>query len=235
MNTNKFQIKISGITVDVEKKNIKNVYLRVCPPDGRVQLSSPKRIPAESLRQFVISKEKWIRKKIQKVQSQVREPELEFVSGESHYVKGRKYVLNIREKNIPPKVIIRNDEYLDVYVRPGSNQAKREKVLREWYRDLLKDQIPGLIARWERELGVSVSDWGVKRMKTRWGTCNIKARRIWLNLELAKRPAQLLDYVVLHEIVHLKEKLHNKRFRSFLDKHMPDWRDREKELKERLP
>lgn len=107
--------------------------------------------------------------------------------------------------------------------------------MREWYRELLKNQIPGLISNWERELGVTVREWGVKKMKTRWGTCNTKARRIWLNLELAKRPEGLLDYVVLHEMVHLKERLHNDRFRSFLDKHMPDWRNREGELKKKLP
>lgn len=235
MCANKFQIKISDITVEVEKKDIKNVYLRVYPPDGRVQLSSPKRIPRESLRQFVISKEDWIRKKIKKIHSQARKPRLRFVSGETHYVQGRRYSLNMIEVNKTPRVLIRDDEYLDLYIRPGSDLSKREKVLREWYRELLKDQIPGLIAKWERELGVSVSEWGVKKMKTRWGTCNIKARRIWLNLELAKRSGRLLDYVVLHEIVHLKERYHNNRFRSFLSKHMPDWKDREQELKQRLP
>lgn len=230
-----FQIKISEFIIEVEKKNIKNVYLRVCPPDGRIKLSSPKSVSVESLRQFVISKEDWIRKKIKKVRSQVRTPRLEYVTGESHYVQGRKYSLNLFEVNSTPAVLLRDTGSLELYVRPGSDRSKREKVLREWYRELLKNQIPGFISNWERELGVTVREWGVKKMKTRWGTCNTKARRIWLNLELAKRPEGLSDYVVLHEMVHLKERLHNDRFRFFLDKHMPDWRDREQELKKRLP
>jgi hypothetical protein len=235
MSKTNFQIIISEFTVEVEQKDIKNVYLRVCPPDGRIKLSSPENVSAESLRQFVVSKEDWIRKKIKKVRSQARKPRHEFATGESHYVQGQKYSLNVFEVNKAPRVVIRNNGLLDLYIRQGSDQAKREKVLREWYRELLKSQIPELIAKWERELGVTVREWGVKKMKTRWGTCSTKARRIWLNLELAKRPKSLLDYVVLHEMVHLKERLHNHRFRSFLDKHMPDWRDREKELKKRLP
>lgn len=233
MKPKKFQIQVSDITVEVTKKDIKNVYLRVYPPHGKVCLSSPRSVSPEYLRQFIHSKQKWIRKKIQKVKSQQRAPELQYGQGESHYIQGRQYLLNIIEVSKPPKVIIRNDQYLDLYIRPGSDGVKKEKVLREWYRDLLKDQIPELIKKWERELGVSVREWGVKKMKTRWGTCNTGARRIWLNLELAKKPQHLLEYVVLHEIVHLKERLHNDRFRSFLTRHMPDWREREKELNER--
>lgn len=230
MNLNKFQIQVSNITVEVEKKDIKNMYLRVYPPHGKVYLSSPRSVSPEYLRQFILSKEEWIRKKVRKVHSQKRTPELKYLQDESHYIQGRQYLLNIIEKKQPPKVILRDDAYLDLYIRPGSDLLKREKILREWYRDFLKDQIPGLIKKWENELGVSVREWGVKKMKTRWGTCNTRARRIWLNLELAKKPQPLLDYVVLHEIVHLKERLHNDRFRSFLDQHMPDWREREKQL-----
>lgn len=229
------QIKVAEFTVEVERKNIKNIYLRVCPPDGMVRLSSPKNVSTESLQQFVISKEDWIRKKIKKVQSQVRTPKLEYVNGERHYVQGRKYILHLFEVDRTPGVLLRDNGFMELYVRPGSNREKREKVLREWYREMLKDKIPQLIARWEPELDVAVKEWGVKKMKTRWGTCNTKARRIWLNLELAKRSEDLLDYVVLHEMVHLRERLHNHRFRSFLDKHMPDWRSREEELKKRLP
>lgn len=233
MNTTNSQIQVSGIIVEVEKKNIKNVYVRVYPPNGKVKVSSPASVSVEAIRQFVHSKEDWIRKKIEKVQSQTREPKLQYISGESHHVQGQRFMLHVIEEDKPPKVLVRNGQYLDLYIRPGSDAAKREKVLREWYRDLLKSKIPGLIMKWERKLGVSVREWGVKKMKTRWGTCNTKAGRIWLNLELAKRPKHLLEYVVLHEMVHLKERLHNHRFRSFLNKHMPDWKDREHELKKR--
>lgn len=234
MKATKFQILFSGITIDVERKNIKNVYLRVYPPDGKVKLSSPRNVSTEALRQFVISREDWIRKKVRNVQSRVREPELNYISGESHFVWGDKYLLRVIEHKKPQRVEISSDGYLNLYVRSGSDNAKREKVLREWYRAILKEHIPGLISKWEPALRVSVSDWGVKKMKTRWGTCNTKAGRIWLNLELVKRPKQLLDYVVLHEMVHLKERLHNKRFRGYLDKHMPDWKQREEELKKRV-
>ncbi|MDX1641755.1 MAG: SprT family zinc-dependent metalloprotease [Balneolaceae bacterium] len=234
MSRSTFQIKVAGFTVEVVRKNIKNVYLRVCPPDGQVCISTPKEVPAESLQKFIISKQDWIRRKKQKVQSQIREPDLQYVSGESHYVQGRKYLLKVVEENKPQRVAIGNNDLLLLYIRPGRDETKRERVMREWYRDLLKNQIPDLISKWEQALGVSVDDWSVKKMKTRWGTCNTKARRIWLNLELAKRHRYLLDYVVLHEMVHLKERLHNDRFRAYLNTHMPDWREREEELKKRI-
>ena len=164
--------------------------------------------------------------------SQIREPEREFIQGESHWVQGKRYLLNIIEEEAKPRVEIRNKKYLDLYVRPGSDKAKREEVVKEWYRDLLKDQIPALVEKWESKLGVSISEWGVKQMKTKWGSCNVEGQRIWLNLELAKKPKHCLDYVVLHEMVHLKERHHNERFKELLDQHMPSWRKRREELNE---
>ncbi|NBC05360.1 MAG: DUF45 domain-containing protein [Bacteroidetes bacterium] len=230
MSTEKFQITVSDIPIDVIKKDIKNIHLAVYPPTGRVRLSSPKSVSKESLRLFAISKLGWIKKHIRNINSQIREPEREYIQGESHYVQGQRYLLNIIEEDKPPKVYIRNKKYLDLYVRPGSDRTKREQIIREWYRNILKEQIPSLIEKWEEELGVTVQDWGVKQMKTKWGSCNVNDRRIWLNLELAKKPKSLLDYVVLHEMVHLKERLHNKRFKAYLDKHMPSWRKRREEL-----
>lgn len=234
MSVKNFQIKISDITVDVIKKDVKNLNLRVYPPAGDVRLSIPKSVSEKAVRQFLFSKLDWMEKKIKKVQSRPQLPELKYVQGETHYVHGNKYRLNIIEKDKAPKVNIREEQFIDLYVRPGSSQGKREKVMREWYRSLLKEEIPILIKKWEPRLDVTVNEWGVKKMKTRWGTCNTKARRIWLNLELAKRPQKLLDYVVLHEIVHLKERLHNARFKSFLSRYMPDWRERENELDGKL-
>lgn len=230
MSTEKYQITVSDIPVDVIKKDIKNIHLSVYPPTGRVRLSSPKSVSKESLRLFVISKLGWIKKHIRNINSQIREPEREYIQGESHYVQGQRYLLNIIEEDKPPKVHIRNKKYLDLYVRPGSDRSKREEVIREWYRGILKEQIPVLIEKWEKELGVTVKDWGVKQMKTKWGSCNVNDRRIWLNLELAKKPKAILDYVVLHEMVHLKERLHNERFKALLDQHMPSWRKRREDL-----
>lgn len=230
MSTEKFQIQVSDIDVDVIKKDIKNIHLAVYPPSGRVRLSSPRSMKTESLRLFLISKLGWIKKHIRKMNSQVRVPDREYIQGESHWVQGQRYLLNIIEEQAPPKVKIRNKKYLDLYVRPGSDKVKREEVIREWYRGILKEQIPALIEKWEKELGVTVQDWGVKQMKTKWGSCNINAKRIWLNLELAKKPKPLLDYVVLHEIAHLKERLHNDRYKGILTKHMPSWKSRQDEL-----
>jgi len=164
--------------------------------------------------------------------SQIREPEREFIQGESHWVQGKRYLLNVIEEEAKPRVNIRNKKYLDLCVRPGSDKAKREEVVKEWYRDLLKDQIPALVEKWESKLGVSISAWGVKQMKTKWGSCNVEGRRIWLNLELAKKPGHCLDYVVLHEMAHLKERHHNERFKALLDKHMPGWQSVREELNE---
>jgi len=232
MSTEHFHIDVSDISVDVVKKDIKNIHLAVYPPTGRVRLSSPHSMKNESLRLFIISKLGWIKKHIRNMNSQIREPEREFIQGESHWVQGKRYLLNIIEEEAKPRVEIRNKKYLDLYVRPGSDKAKREEVVKEWYRDLLKDQIPALVEKWESKLGVSISEWGVKQMKTKWGSCNVEGRRIWLNLELAKKPKHCLDYVVLHEMVHLKERHHNERFKELLDQHMPSWRKRREELNE---
>lgn len=232
MNTEHYHIEVSGIDVDVIQKDIKNIHLAVYPPTGRVRLSSPISMQRESLRLFIISKLGWIKKHIRNMNSQVRETEREYIQGESHWVEGQRYLLNIIEKEAPPKVEIRNKKYLDLYVRPGNNKGKREEVMREWYRYRLKDQIPELITKWEDKLGVQIEDWGVKLMKTKWGSCNIEDRRIWLNLELAKKSKHCLDYVVLHEMVHLKERHHNERFRALLEKHMPGWQNVREELNE---
>lgn len=232
MNTEQYHIEVSGIDVDVIKKDIKNIHLAVYPPTGRVRLSSPYSMKRESLRLFIISKLGWIKKHIRNMNSQIREPERKYIQGESHWVEGQRYLLNIIEKEAAPKVEIRNKKYLDLYVRSGSEKAKREEIIREWYRDRLKAQIPELIAKWEEKLSVEIEDWGVKLMKTKWGSCNIEERRIWLNLELAKKPKHCLDYVVLHEMIHLKERHHNEHFKALLDKHMPGWQSVREELNE---
>ncbi len=152
------------------------------------------------------------------------------VTGESHYVGGRRYRLDVIEHDGPAAVRLRNNTTLELRVRPGTSRAQREAVLHRWYRQRLREQIPQLISKWEPEIGVTVAEWGIKKMKTRWGTCNIDARRIWLNLELAKKPAACLEYILAHEMVHLLERHHNERFQQLMDRLMPQWRLHREEL-----
>jgi predicted metal-dependent hydrolase len=231
MRTEQFHIDVSGIKIDVTRKNIKNIHLAVYPPTGRVRLSTPSSVSKESIRLFIISRLGWIRKHLKNFNSQPRELEREYIQGESHYLSGKRYLLNVIEVEAKPKVDLSN-KYINLYIRPGSDKAKKEEVLKEFYRERLKQEIPLLIDKWESQMGVKVKDWGVKQMKTRWGTCNTRASRIWLNLELAKKPKHCLDYVVLHEMAHLIERLHNARFKSVLDKHKPGWRNIKEELNE---
>lgn len=232
MSTKAYQITVSDIIVDVIQKDIGNMHLAVYPPSGRVRVSSPLKYSKENIRLFVVSKLLWIKKHIRAMKDQVREPKREFVQGESHWVEGRRYLLNIIEKDEKPSVHIRNKQYLDLQVRPGADREKREEVIQEWYRERLKKQIPALIEKWEGRLGVDVSDWGVKLMKTKWGSCTVEKKRIWLNLELAKKPKDLLDYVVLHEMAHLIERTHDDRYKAILDEYMPSWKLRREKLNE---
>jgi predicted metal-dependent hydrolase len=214
---------VSGIDVDVVRKNIKNLHLGVYPPGGRVRVATPLHINDEAVRLFVISRLSWIKRQRAKFESQERQSAREFVTGESHYYQGQRYLLDVTSHPGPPAVSIRNNSIMDLRVRPGSSTAERERVLLTWYRRQLKAQIPPLIARWEAMLGVSVAEWGVKQMKTRWGACNIEARRIWLNLELSKKPAYCLEYIIVHEMVHLLERHHNERFTAYMNRHLPLW------------
>ncbi len=217
------QIKVGSIEIEVARKDIKNLHLAVYPPNGRVRIATPLRINDESVRLFAISKLAWIKKHQANFIAQNRQTEREFISGESHYFKGKRYLLNLIEHKTSPKIFIRNNKYLELYMKKGSSKQQREKVIKEWYRQALKNDIPALITKWQTIIGVVVADWGVKFMRTKWGTCNIQAKRIWLNLELAKKPRHCLEYVIVHEMVHLLERHHNKRFFAYMDKFMPQW------------
>lgn len=230
MTTETHQIVVSGLTVDVVRKDIKNLHLAVYPPAGRVRVAAPLRVNDEAVRLAVISRLAWIKRQRTKFTSQARQSEREYVSGESHYFQGNRYRLNVIYQSGTARVAIRNKSALDLYVREGSDREQREKVLLEWYRLKLKELIPPLIAHWEPVIGVKVADWQVKKMKTKWGTCNIAAGRIWLNLELAKKPIQCLEYIVVHEMVHLLERHHNDRFAELMNRFMPQWRLHREEL-----
>jgi len=224
------QIKVNGLTVDVVRKDIKNLHLAVYPPAGRVRVAAPLRVSDEAVRLAVVSRLGWIKKQKSKFTRQARQSEREYVSGESHYFQGQRYRLNVLYQAGVPRVAIRNKSTLDLTVREGSEREQRATVLLEWYRQHLKERVPELIAKWAPVIGVEVADWRVKRMKTKWGTCNIEAGRIWLNLELAKKSAQCLEYIVVHEVVHLLERHHNDRFVDLMNKHMPQWKLQREEL-----
>ena len=227
------RIKVENITVDIVRKNIKNARLCVCPPEGCVRMSVPYMSSMKKLREFVFSKLGWIKKQQVKMRSRRREPEKKYVDGETHYYLGRSYLLQVIERNAKPTVEIDGD-IINLFVRPVSDKEKRESVLNEWYRQGLKSAIPPLISKWEYRLGVGVNEFGIKRMKTRWGTCNTRSKKIWINLELAKRDPKYLEYIVVHEMMHLIERRHNRVFKDLMTEHLPDWPNFRAELN-RLP
>lgn len=228
------QIKITNLKIDIVRKNIKNMHLSVYPPTGRVRIAVPLNIDDEAVKLFAISKLAWIKKNQRKFEKQERQSPRVFAERESHYFEGRKYLLRVTEHEAPPKVFIKTKTRIDLFVRPNTSAEQRQNILNEWYRKQLKNQIPLLIDKWEKVIGITVSDWGVKQMKTKWGTCNIEQKRIWLNLELAKKPIHCLEYIIVHEMIHLLERHHNETFLLYLDKYMPKWKLYKDELN-RLP
>ena len=226
-------IALGNIDIELTKKNIKNVHLSVHPPNGRVTISAPKRMDLETIRVYASSKLNWIKKQQKKIASQNREPIREYVNRESHYYQGKRYLLKINEKQSPPNVKLTFDKIV-LSVRPHSTKKKRMSVLDEWYRKKLKEKIPNMIRTWEKEIPAKVSEFGIKKMKTRWGSCNINKKRIWLNLELAKKPIECLEYVLVHEMVHLLEKNHNEKFYSYMNRYYPNWKH-SKDLLDKLP
>lgn len=230
MSTDRRHIEIRGIRVEIVHKDIKNLHVGVYPPHGRVRVAAPLRLDDDAVRLAVISRLGWIRRRQAAFEQQERQSQREMVTGESHYFQGRRYRLNVIEHNRPPSVRLINNTTMELRIRPGSSGEKREAVLHRWYRRRLKEQFPYLLAKWEPEVGVDVTELRVKKMKTHWGTCNPEARRIWLNLELAKKPVICLEYILVHEMLHLLERHHNERFVESMDKLMPQWRLHREEL-----
>jgi predicted metal-dependent hydrolase len=223
------QLTVSNIKIDIEKKDIKNLHLGVYPPNGRVRIAAPLRVNDESIRLFVISKLSWIKKQQRNFASQERETEREYISGESHYFIGRRYLLNIVNTTGKAFVILRH-KHIDLYVKEGSSRKHKASVIAKFYRSYLNEQIPAFITKWEKKMKISVREFRIKQMKTKWGTCNIDAKRIWLNLELAKKPAECLEYIVVHEMVHLLERHHNDNFIAYINQFLPQWKAFKNEL-----
>lgn len=223
-------IEVGDLRVEVVRKEIKNLHLAVYPPNGRVRIAIPHRIDDDAVRLAVITRLGWIRRQQAAFARQERQSRREMVTGESHYVWGRRYRLQVIEAVGRPAVRLANNRTLELRVRPGASREQRSDLLQRWYRRQLREVIPGLIAKWEPILGVTVADWRVRVMKQRWGSCRVETGRIWINPELAKKSPQCLEYIVVHEMVHLLERLHTDRFRALMDRHLPQWESVRAEL-----
>lgn len=218
-------IEIGSITIQLNRKAIKNLHISVLPPDGRVRASVPEYMTDAAMRMALIRRIPWIKKQQNNFIKQPRQSEREMVNGECHYLWGRRYRLNV-VAHIGKHEAKLNRGRLHLYVNPMVTAEQKMLVLTTYYRNVLKKRISDLLPIWENKIGVDVAAWGVKKMKTKWGSCNTQAKRIWLNLELAKKPPECLEYILVHELVHLLERNHNDRFKAHMDKLLPDWLER---------
>ncbi len=224
-------IQLGEITIELTRKAIKNVHLSVRPPDGHVTLAAPLATRLEVARAYAISKLGWIRDQQRKLASQARETPRQFITRESHYLWGRRYLLNVEQHEAKPWVTVDHKRII-LNVRPDSSDTKRAETMHQWHKHLLHETVPPLIQKWESKLVVQVHSYFLQRMKTKWGSCNHRAGHIRLNTELVKKPKHLLEYVIVHEMAHLLEPTHSDRFLAILDKHYPTWRDARAELNE---
>ena len=223
-------ITVNGIKVEIVRKHIKNLHLAVYPPEGRVRVAVPLHITDENVRLAVINKLGWIRKQQSRFMSQPRQSKREYVTGESHFFRGKRYRLDVVEQPGRQRVEVNSLTRITLYVQRGKDSASRQRVLEQWYRQQLKAVLPSLVKKWEEKIGVYVNECKVKKMRTRWGSCNPLYRRIWLNLELAKKPVDCLEYVIVHEILHLLEPSHNDNFVALMNRYLPKWRFYKDEL-----
>ncbi len=227
------QLKLGGTVVDVVLKDIKNVHLSVYPPTGSVRISAPRRMGMGTIRVFAISKLDWIKQQQRKLREQERETPREYVNRESHYVWGRRYLLTVTHGTEEPAITLAHNRML-LCVREGAGRARVQAIAEKWYRDQVRKAVPSLLARWAPVVGVKVDRFFVQRMKTKWGSCSRPTRSIRLNTDLARKPPECLEYIVVHEMVHLIERTHNARFVAMMDRVMPQWRFCRQQLN-RLP
>ena len=224
-------ITIGEMAIEVLRKDIKHVHLSVHPPDGRVTLSAPAGTRPEAMRAFAITKLGWIREQQRRLAEQARETDRQFIERESHYLWGRRYLMTVEYRPAKPSVRL-DHRRITLTVRPGCDAARRAAVVHDWHKGLLHQAVPKLIEGWAERLQVTVRGYFLQRMKTRWGSCNPRAGHIRLNTELVKKPRHLLEYVLVHELLHLIEPTHNDRFVRLLDEHYPAWREARAELNE---
>lgn len=228
------RLNIGGYAVEVIKKTIKNIHLSVHPPEGRVRVAVPQHTKDTAIRLLIIRKLPWIKKQISSFKNQERQSKPKFVSGESHLFRGSRYLLNIVYHDAPSKVVLQRKTRIELQLRKGSSSIQKQAIFTEWTRQDLKTRLEPLLSKWQKNLGVEVRAWGIRRMKTKWGSCNPKTRRVLFNLELTKKDDKSLEYVVIHELVHLLERKHNDRFIGHLDRVMPKWRSYRAELNRSL-
>ena len=224
------QITVSDYKIDVVRKSIKNLHLSVYPPTGRIRIAVPKQMDDESIRLHIVSKLGWIKKHIARFEQVERLSHREYITGESHYLEGKRYLLNVIPDSSINRIKLRGGAYIDLYEKPGTPIVHRPLMMQEWYRARLKARVEPLIKKWQEIIGVQINEWAIKQMKTKWGSCNIEKKRIWINLELAKKPEHCLEYIIVHEMVHFLERNHTERFVAHMDKFIPLWRNHKQEL-----
>lgn len=218
------RIIVGGLNIQVTKKNIKNMYIRVLPPDGAVAITVPEDTSDDALRMFAVSRIAWIKKQRRIFIDQARQTKRQYVSGESYYVWGRRYRLEVVYSPIRNNVHLSGNKLI-LQVRKDSTDVQREYTLNEWYRDQLKAAVPAVLAKCEKIVGVQAAEWHVKNMRTKWGSCIPDHKRIWLNLQLAKKSPECLEYVIVHELVHFFERTHSEKFVALMDEFHPMWRE----------
>jgi predicted metal-dependent hydrolase len=229
MSTGSSRLTVGGLSVDVVHKDIKNLHIGVYPPLGRVRVAAPKRLDDEQIRLAVVQRLSWIKRKRKQLQDAERQSEREMVTGETHSVWGVRYRLTVVERPGKREVAVHGNRLL-LEIPAGSDAVLRRRVLEDWYRAQLRTRIPETLVHWEPKVGRTVDQWQIKRMKTKWGSCNADAARLWFNVELAKKPPLCLEYVAVHEMVHLVERSHGERFTNLMDLLLPDWRSRRDQL-----
>ncbi len=224
MTTERRVIEVGGLVVEIVRKDIKNLHVGVYPPSGRVRVAAPLRLSDDAVRVAVSTRLGWIRRQRAEFDAQARQSRREMIEGESHFFRGRRYRLSVIERDGPPTLRIVNSSTLQLKIRQGTDRAGREAILERWYRARLREQIPALLEKWQPRIGVDVAEVRIRKLKTRWGSCNAVARRLWLNLELVKKPPICTEYIVVHEMIHLLERHHSERFGELLNTALPNWR-----------
>ena len=231
------KLEINGLTVQIKRKPIKHYYLRICQTHGHVLISAPMRSSERAIKQLVQSKQAWLHQQILKFKALPPAEDLTFNQGELHYFLGQAYTLTrfaLFEKKVPAKIILTNNGVMELYAPPAASPQYLQRLMDSWYKQEFSNLLSTLIPHWQTIIQVQTKDWRIRKMKSRWGTCNPQAKRIWLNLELIKKPLPCLEYVLVHELVHLLERGHNQRFYALMSHFLPNWQERRKQLNSRL-
>lgn len=232
MNTHNYKLSVGGIIVNVSKKTkLKNIYIRVLPPDGEVTVSAPIDCSDSEIEIIILKKLPQINQSIYNFKNQPRQSKREYVSGESLYLWGQKYMLDVNV-GYTKKSVVKTNKKIILNIPEECSLKSKEKIITEWYREEIKNTLPRTIKRCEKLTGLSAKEYRVKNMKTKWGSCNINDKRIWINLQLAKKPVECLEYVMIHELCHLVERNHNNRFYQLVNGYYPNWEDTKKTLDE---